>query len=62
MNLHFTIAELDACRNKECNLIKRWHCRIHLLFCEKCQSTLQSLKDSDDFLASIKSHINRNEA
>ena len=62
MTLHFTIAELDTCRNRACNFMKRGLCFFHLLFCKKCRASLKDLQNSDVFLAAIKKTYRENEA
>ena len=59
MNFHISIPELDAYRNSDCSIIKRIHCRLHLLFCKKCKVELSSLKESDALIASISKNINK---
>lgn len=59
MNFHISIPELDAYRNRDCGIIKRIHCRLHLLFCKKCKTALSSLKESDALIASISKNISK---
>ena len=59
MNFHISIPELDAYRNRDCGIIKRIHCHLHLLFCKRCKTALSSLKESDVFIASIRKNINK---
>ena len=59
MNFHISIPELDAYRNSDCSIIKRIHCRLHLLFCRKCKTALSSLKESDALIASISKNISK---
>lgn len=61
MNFHISIPELDAYRNSDCSIIKRIHCRLHLLFCKKCKIELSSLKESDEFITSIRKNIKNDE-
>ena len=61
MNFHISIPELDAYRNRDCSIIKRIHCRLHLLFCRKCKTALSSLKESDEFITSIRKNIKNDE-
>lgn len=61
MNFHISIPELDAYRNSDCTIIKRIHCHLHLLFCKKCKEELSSLKESDEFITSIRKNIKNDE-
>ena len=61
MNFHISIPELDAYRNRDCGIIKRIHCHLHLLFCKKCKVELSSLKESDEFITSIRKNIQNDE-
>ena len=61
MNFHISIPELDAYRNSDCSIIKRIHCRLHLLFCKRCKTALLSLKESDEFITSIRKNIKNDE-
>lgn len=54
MTLHYSLAELDACRSRRSLFLKRGLCRFHLLFCRKCRASLKDLKDSDEFLAAVR--------
>jgi len=54
MTLHFSVAELDSYRNRDCRFRKHCLCRLHLLFCRNCRASLKELQVCDDFLASIK--------
>ena len=61
MNFHISIPELDAYRNCDCSSLKRIYCRLHLLFCKKCKEELSSLKESDEFITSIRKNIKNDE-
>ena len=61
MNFHISIPELDAYRNSDCTIIKRIHCHLHLLFCKKCKEELSSLKESDEFITSIRKNLKNDE-
>ena len=61
MNFHISIPELDAYRNRDCGIIKRIHCHLHLLFCKKCKVELSSLKESDEFITSIRKNLKNDE-
>ena len=61
MNFHISIPELDAYRNSDCRIIKRIHCHLHLLFCKKCKMELSSLKESDEFITSIRKNLKNDE-
>lgn len=61
MNFHIPIPELDAYRNRDCSSLKRIYCHLHLLFCKKCKIELSSLKESDEFITSIRKNIKNDE-
>ena len=61
MNFHISIPELDAYRNRDCSIIERTHCRLHLIFCKRCKKALLSLKESDEFITSIRKNLKNDE-
>jgi len=56
---HYTIDELDRYRNGDMNMLSRISCASHLKQCGGCRNLLESLKQDDQLLETVRKNIAR---
>ena len=59
---HYTTEELDRYRNGDMNMLSRISCAGHLKQCEICRNLLETLKQDDILLETVRKSINRFQA
>ena len=56
---HYTTEELDRYRNGDMNMLSRISCAGHLKQCEICRNLLETLKQDDILLETVRRNIAR---
>ena len=56
---HYTTEELDRYRNGDMNMLSRISCAGHLKQCEECRNLLETLKQDDILLETVRKNIAR---
>ncbi len=56
---HYTTEDLDRYRNGDMNMLSRISCAGHLKQCEVCRNLLETLKQDDILLETVRKSIAR---
>ena len=56
---HYTTEELDRYRNGDMNILIRISCAGHLKQCDSCRNLLETLKQDDQLLETVRRNLAR---
>jgi predicted anti-sigma-YlaC factor YlaD len=56
---HYTTEELDRYRNGDMNMLSRISCAGHLKQCSSCRNLLETLKQDDQLLETVRKNLAR---